>query len=363
MRIDIKILEEYQRDGWVKSQSHFSLPLTIWNYTPQTTYEGKWDELTMLCRGLVIDNHGAIVAHPFKKFFNYGELEAVGKVPTGDFTVYEKLDGSYIQIFQYKGEWIVSSKGSFISDQAVWATELWEELDPRIKDYLYSEGNHIFELIHPDNRIVVDYKGKRGLYLLGVVFRDGTERTLDHLYQDKTYRLLKIPKRYHSAEKQDLKDLSYFIEDDEEGFVLRFDNGERMKIKNEEYCRLHRIVTHTTSRDVWKLLKGGFDVSEFLERMPDEFLNWFKLLVGDMYIKRHLIMSEVKKHLLQGAWKGLYTIDIDDTIVLKASRKDVAEYFNKSEHKQLLFTLLDGRDIEPLLWDLVKPEHSKAFSI
>lgn len=364
MKVDLKTLNKYREAGWVKSQSHPSLPLTIWNYTPQTTYERKWDDVTMLCRGLVTDDQGYIVAHPFKKFFNYGELKAFDKVPSGDFTIYEKLDGSYVQVFQYRGEWIVSSKGSFISDQAVWATELWEEVDPSIKNELFSEGNHIFELIHPSNRIVVDYGKRHDLYLLGVVFRDGTEKTLDILRQIDAYHSFKMP---NDLEKLlgwfDLDKIGDLISDDEEGFVLRFNSGERVKIKGEEYCRLHRIVTHTTSKDVWKLLKGGLDMSEFLDRMPDEFLNWFKQLVGEMYIQRHLIKSEVDKYLMQGCFDGLYIFNADDVILPKVSRKVLAEYFNKSEHKKLLFTLLDGKDIEPLLWDMVRPEHSKAFSI
>lgn len=42
MKIDLSKLRKYKKEGWLKSQVHPSLPLTIWNYTPETQYQGKW---------------------------------------------------------------------------------------------------------------------------------------------------------------------------------------------------------------------------------------------------------------------------------------------------------------------------------
>lgn len=117
MKIDLKVLHKYKSEGWLKNQTHPHLPLTIWNYTPNTQYEGKWDDITMLCRGLVTDDKGNIVAHPLRKFFNYSELVPKNKVPSGNFEVYEKLDGSYVQLFYYGNDWVTTSKGSFTSEQ------------------------------------------------------------------------------------------------------------------------------------------------------------------------------------------------------------------------------------------------------
>jgi len=62
-------LQEYEKEGWLISQSHPTLPLTIWNYSRTTQFEGKWDEITIMCRGLVTDDEtGEVVARPFKKF-------------------------------------------------------------------------------------------------------------------------------------------------------------------------------------------------------------------------------------------------------------------------------------------------------
>jgi len=70
----LETLEKYYKEGWLIKQTHPELPLTIWNYSQTTQYEGKWDEVTLMCRGLVTYNEtGEIVARPFKKFFNLEE--------------------------------------------------------------------------------------------------------------------------------------------------------------------------------------------------------------------------------------------------------------------------------------------------
>ncbi len=66
-------LEKYYNDGLLHKQTHPTLDLTIWNYSPKVQYERLWDEITIQCRGLVTNSKGDIVARPFKKFFNYEE--------------------------------------------------------------------------------------------------------------------------------------------------------------------------------------------------------------------------------------------------------------------------------------------------
>ncbi len=112
----LEVLEKYYNDGLVYKQVHPTLPLTIWNYAEKVQYEGLWDEVTLQTRGLVTDDKGNVVARPFKKFFNQEE----GKhTPTVEFDVYAKMDGSLGILFNYDGEWVLATRGSFTSDQAV----------------------------------------------------------------------------------------------------------------------------------------------------------------------------------------------------------------------------------------------------
>jgi len=150
--------------GWVRAASHDDLPLTLYTYTEHAQFEGVWNDATRKSRGLVVEDSGKIVAFCMPKFFNYSEhvngKSYAGPLPvTEDFQIFEKLDGSMGTCFFYDGEWHVATKGSFHSDQAIWATQFLRDKVASdtpgylpLKDYTY-----VCEIIYPENRIVVDY--------------------------------------------------------------------------------------------------------------------------------------------------------------------------------------------------------------
>ena len=118
MKIDLNILNKYIEDGWIIKNDHPSLDISIYNYSPSAQYENKWDDVIRMCRGLVLDKEGNVVAKTFPKFHNMEEHDPKD-IPNEPFDVYEKYDGSLGIVFFYKGEWHVATRGSFISDQAV----------------------------------------------------------------------------------------------------------------------------------------------------------------------------------------------------------------------------------------------------
>ena len=80
-------------EQYIKVQKHPEEDLYIYNYTAKAQYERVWNEWTLQCRGLIMDADQKVVARPFPKFFNLGEIE--GQVlPKESFEVYEKMDGS-----------------------------------------------------------------------------------------------------------------------------------------------------------------------------------------------------------------------------------------------------------------------------
>ena len=114
-RLDWNVINEYLDKDLLISQKHPMFDLWILNYSKTTQYGRLWDEITLSCRGLVVNGAGTIVAHPFRKFFNKEEHEAfvnsegildengdvayldsniVGTIPNLPFEVFEKMDGS-----------------------------------------------------------------------------------------------------------------------------------------------------------------------------------------------------------------------------------------------------------------------------
>ena len=159
----IEELERYNKEGLLHKQTHPNFDLTIWNYSPRVQYERLWDNITLQCRGLVTNSNGEIVARPFKKFFNYEEHKPED-IPNENYEVYEKMDGSLGILFYYN-EWILATRGSFTSPQAIKGKELLEKYDYNRLDKNYT---YLFEIIYPENRIVCDYDFE-DLVLLGII--------------------------------------------------------------------------------------------------------------------------------------------------------------------------------------------------
>ena len=164
-------LEQYSRTGHLFKQDHPTLPLSIWNYTPEVQYREIWDDITLQSRGLVTDNEGNVVARPFKKFFN---IEEGKHNPTEEFEVFEKMDGSLGVLFNYKDEWILATRGSFTSEQSKKGYELLKKYPIEKLD---KNNTYMFEILFTENRIVVDYGDYEGLVLLGAFMPSGGCRT------------------------------------------------------------------------------------------------------------------------------------------------------------------------------------------
>ena len=286
------------------------------------------------------------------KFFNYGEKR--GKYDCNfkkGFSVTKKMDGSLIQVFLWDGNIIVSSKGSFHSDQANWASKILLRMI-NTQNLEFKEGlTYSFELIHPENRIVCNYGYREDLTLLSVRDSEGRELNLAEFSEFNVVETISLG----ITKYKDLKEIK--IPDDEEGYVILFDNGNRVKIKGDEYCRLHRIVTNTTSYDIYDALKNDLDMSEMTDRVPDEFLSWYFQTVGKIHLEFRRVQSEIDLEI-----EYLTDQTLDSIIEREWSRKDSAKIIKNMKYKSELFLWLDGRSYDSLIWDRIKPDFEKAFN-
>jgi RNA ligase len=368
MKFDLEILNQYVKDGWVERNDHPSLPISIYNYSRKTQYKGKWDDITLKTRGLVLDNEGNVVAKAFDKFFNYEELVGnkwvESKIPNEPFEVFEKMDGSLGILFNYNNEWILATKGSFTSDQAIRGMEILKKYryEKLIKGFTY-----LFEIIYPENRIVCEYDFEDLILLAVVDNKDGYELRIhdDNIHLEgirfrNLYNNLgfKVVKKYDGV--RDYSELKSKILQNAEGFVIKFENGVRMKIKGEEYVRLHRILTGFSTYDIWEHLKDGKDVMELVERVPDEFDKWVKSQVSTLSYG-HFSVSEYCGKAHDYFRYGKYS-DVDP----EPSKKEFAEHLKKVVDPNLhaiMFAMWDGKrdKADELIWKLIKPKYSKPF--
>ena len=360
-------------EGLLHKQFHPTYPLIIWNYSPRVQYEKLWTPLLMMCRGLVTDFDGKIIARPFPKFFNYEEHKPE-EIPNESFDLFEKMDGSLGILFWYEDIWILATRGSFASEQAIRGKEI---LDREYNlTWINKLNTYLFEIIYPENRIVIDYHGKEKLTLLGVIgSKTGHEYSYEYLsivanllVNDEETANEIVVKRYNGI--TNYKEVKAMVKDDQEGFVVRFKNGFRMKIKGEEYCRLHRIMTHISNRDIWEVLRDEDKkkLYEILDKVPDEFYNWVKETIKDLEDKHELIMGEV----ITNFWKinEILTTEelaLGNDLVYEEREytKRYAEEAFKFKNSHLLFSyrkeMLDPKRTRRSVWEMVYPKYQKPF--
>ena len=232
-----ELLQEMIEKKYVSVQEHSGGDLFIYNYTRQTQYDRVWNDVTTKCRGLIMNSKGEVIANPFEKFFNLEELENKDiSIPNETFEVYEKLDGSLGILYWINDEPFIATRGSFVSDQACKGNEILFTKYKHTFGKLDKNKTYLFEIVYPENRIVIDYKDTEDLFLLAI--RD-TKTGKDLPLEDIGFPLVK---RYDGV--KDFRKLKELEEDNKEGFVIKFKSGFRMKVKLEEYKRLHRILTN-----------------------------------------------------------------------------------------------------------------------
>ena len=68
--------KDWKSFGDVGTRLNSDGSLVIFNYTVMCTYKRRWNWFERVSRGLILNTStGEVVARPFDKFFNWGELE------------------------------------------------------------------------------------------------------------------------------------------------------------------------------------------------------------------------------------------------------------------------------------------------
>jgi len=317
----------------VAVQKHDTADLFIYNYTALAQYGNIWNEVTLQCRGLIMDSAGNIVARPFKKFFN---IEQVSELPSLPFEVYDKADGSLAVMYWVEDKPYIATRGSFNSDQAKHATQLLHTKYAHIWENLNKNHTYLLEIIYPENRICVDYGDMDDLILLAVI---DTQTGEDQPLTDVGFPIVH---RYDGV--NDLAKLRDLELKNKEGFVVKFSNGFRVKMKFAEYVRLHRILTNVSNVVIWENMSSGKPLDEMLEMVPDEFYNYVRSVESELKTKYTEIEEKAK-----ASFKVL------------GDRKETALYFKTQEHPSILFNMLDGKGYSEYIWKQIRPKFSKPF--
>ena len=249
--------------------------LLLYVYSEHCVFEGAWDGITIAARGLILDPAARrVVATPFPKFFNVGERGQ--PIPDLPFETFEKLDGSLIIIYHHGGRWRAATKGAFDSQQAVWAQA---RLDGADLSPLRPGTTYLAEATYAENRIVVRYDAP-ALVMLGAYAEDGTELETGALAAIAAGLGWPMAERHAFSSVSDLLLHAQGLPRSREGFVLRFSDGLRLKVKGNEYKRIHALISRVTPLAMWEAMAAGDDMAAIRRDLPEEFWDDFDNIVA-----------------------------------------------------------------------------------
>jgi RNA ligase len=335
----------YMHDqGYVRENAHPTLDLVIYNYTEKAQFDNEWNNVTTQCRGLIANSAGTVIARPFDKFLNYEQNPADKLLMDFPVIATDKMDGSLGILWDYKDEQGIATRGSFTSEQAIHATELWKR---KYGFRISANWTYLFEIVYPANRIVLDYDEMDELVLLGV--RDIEEGDVLLPNEVPTWR---GPKTQTFPYKTLREALEAPPRPNAEGMVVYFPDFQyRIKIKQADYIALHKIVTGLTERRVWENMKEGQTLQDLCEIIPDEWHDWlrdtYKKIRQDFLLIDTLAKSDYRQICAALERDGLL-----------GDRKEFARLATSkewTEYPTLVFNLLDGKDTTDRIYGMIRP--------
>jgi len=341
--LDPDALEHQIKNGFITMRQLHGSDIAVLNYTAKATYKGHWTTETRRCRGLVVNGDGAVLARPFEKFFDITMTKASLDDP---FVVTEKFDGSLGILYTGPAGTAITTRGDPNSWQSKLATELWRE---RYEGFEPPGGvTLLFEIILPENKVVVDYGERRDLVLLAAI-DNATGRDVD---LPDNWEGPAVSRFYPSRSALDELVAGAARDKNREGFVLYWpDSGTRAKLKLAEYTRIHRMIFFTSTKSIWESLAHGVDpVAKTADGPPDlrRFVEAHTAALREQHDQAISAARSVVAHL---------------SAAERADRRLAAAVIKATPAPSLAFLALDGRDADlaKAAWQAVRPGRAEMF--
>lgn len=264
--------------------------LSILNYTGKSE---KFNPVSDLCRGLIIDRTNRIVVcRCMKRFYNINEYTSTHI--EGNVLYSTKYDGTYIQIYCYKGIWYVSTRNAIISDdfssKVISLFGSKSNFQQLMTEIAHKNNVHTFwfEYCGPLNKIITEYS-ETFMVFLGCVDPNGNEISIES-FSVKDIISIKL-------NKINFNDITF--NDLDEGFVIYKDNV-KYKYKNKNWILLHSKKFNQNWKTIlYEIIYNFGDIDEIqsiLSEMKQIYVPFIKMINS---INNHINSNfNVSKRLL-----------------------------------------------------------------
>lgn len=233
------------------------------------------------CRGSIFykneDGKYECVCCAFMKFGNVGE-SYVPEIDWNSAVVEEKVDGSLLKVFYHNNRWHVATNGTIDAYKAEVGETGWtfgRLFDTAIKNILVSDFfngldqhmTYMFELVSPRSKVTIYYPETK-LYYLGC--RDMTTMQECKVYYSVMREAdILYPKVYPLHNLEDCLAYVKTMTKDEEGFVVKDKNFNRIKIKSPEYLMAFHMNNNgvVTTKRIVRMIQNNM-IDDFMAYCP-----------------------------------------------------------------------------------------------
>lgn len=307
--------------------------------------DGVVDDGRINLRGITYDDNGNLLALPFPKFFNNGEVDETSNVDLRDaLYVCEKLDGSLISFFKINGVLEIKTMKSVTSEVANFARRILfdnnvvsvnDEEKKQDGDSTNTNSNkfsHVlkfasnlidiglspmFEFVSPLNQIILNYD-KDDFVFLGARSMKTGKIYLPHEFETGN---ITVP-RMMPANRID----EYLEEKNVEGVVITMkSSGLMFKMKSSEYVELHK----STSMCI-KTIKTTDRVDNIVKMVVDGTIDDVKGILS----KRNL--TDKLKRVKRIERKYINRYNVLENIALEHVANNVSDQHKNNSRKEMV---------------------------
>ena len=233
--------------------------LYLFKYTNDSD---SFNPIVQEARGLILDkaNNWNIVCHPFHRFFNIDQPEAA-ELNT-PFHVYSKEDGTLCIFWYYNNEWHFSTNRTINAMES----KFWPLLQKALAAYgmdwkqftgaLHKGTTYMYELCTVENQMTILYHGYHLFYL-----NERDSNGVESFVPDPRTECVRM---FDFSSLEDVRNGASLLPPTEEGYVVRDDAFNRIKVKNPEYFLLHRMANNGCP-DLW----AADDLDELVSYFPE----------------------------------------------------------------------------------------------
>ena len=286
--------------------------------------------ITNDCRGIVLNaNTFDIIAYPFTRFNDYNPKQPT-EFDKNNFRCFEKIDGSLISMYYYKGKWNISTKSQpdasgFIRGVEKTYSEYFFDVfkKKRMSEPKFTNRTYIFEFKFPSDTQFITTTTIPEITLIGCRDLETLkEISIDQVQEEQGDWF--TPEEYFFDSFDEVLDYVKTLDPSySEGVVVCDENFNRLKIKSPAYdlIALLRRPTGNFAKDVEiernnlnRLIKisQNCEYDRFLDKFEELKPIWKKIMSAKKKLTNEIFKLKERLNELQPNQFGLATKDNKD---------------------------------------------------